>query len=264
MKFKTFGKATVKGLKEFNRNKYNRELSRTNVNNLKKSMKKSLGGFPAIMVNIITNNVVDGENRKAAFIDLVEAGLLPKSSTFPIQYVEMTPEEENQQIVEMQGGKKWTPNDFIHAEVVRENPYYIKLVEFGKNHELTRDKKGNIIPRYIGPMITGKSCSATIKNGTFTFTDEQFEEAETIHNEMVQILNTLDIPGSGLWIESLAISWHEMRDHHDFNTWMKEMKRTKRSLKTLPHQKTSDWNNLFSVVHTNIDRKVMRELKAEK
>ena len=253
-----FTELTASELKLLKRNKFNRELSGSHVSKLKTSLLEGHGCFPPIMVNRITQNVVDGEHRKTAFIHLIDEGKISEDTTLLVQVVEMSEDEENEQIIKMQGGKPWRGIDIINAEVKKGNTHYQKLVDFCKSHALTNNN-GKIIARYGGAIITGKNCSAPLKNRTLQFTDSELKNAETIYKEIDKILKLLKVQGSGVWIETLAISWHDVRNHHSFDTWIKQMRSMKTKLMRMPKQRTSDWNSIFSEVHMSIDKKQLKE-----
>ena len=104
-------------------------------------------------------------------------------------------------------------------------------------------------------MITGKRSSADLKNGTFTFTNDEFKRADEIHAELLEIVNLFDLNTKGAWIESLAISWMDVRNHHTFHTWMKELYNKKKQFLRLPKENSKDWDNIFAQAHLAIDKK---------
>ena len=131
---------------------------------------------------------------------------------------------------------------------------YVKLDEWCKSHSLASDN-GKSKFRYGSAIITGRCCRPELRKGEFTFTEEEFNRADEVHAEMLEIIDILDLKGNGPWIESLAVSWVEVRKQHDFRLWIKELKAKKRRFLKSPKNNLGDWNKIFSQIHLAIDIK---------
>lgn len=76
-----------------------------------------------------------------------------------------------------------------------------------------------------------------------------------VNEEKQEIVEILQLRGKGAWIESLAVSWVEVRKQHDFRLWMKELKAKKQRFLKSPKDNSGDWNKIFSQIHLAIDIK---------
>lgn len=205
-----------------------------------------------IIVNVITNHIIDGQHRHKAFIELVESGKLPIDSLLGVKYVSIPEEYELEAIKRANNNNKnWTLENFVGSNKGVES--YDKLIEWCKSHTLTCDKKGPKV-RYGSAIIKGQSCTNILKNDAFQATDYEFQRAEQIHDEMIQIIEALGKEKKGSFMESLATTWHTFREQHDFNTWMTEFNSTK-TYQKMPSNNGKQWKSLFALAHTNIDMK---------
>ena len=97
-----------------------------------------------------------------------------------------------------------------------------------------------------------------MRNGTFTFTDEDLKRAEQVHDELNDIVELFNMRGRGMWIEAMAISWIEVRDQHDFNTWVKSIKSKKNDILKMPKKNSKQWKAIFAYAHLDIDSKMLK------
>lgn len=239
----------------FGKNQENRKINHGHLQKIKRQTLESLEGMPAVTVNLLTNNIIDGQHRTEAFRQLVEAGLLPADSKLKVMFVETPPDEEKQAIIDANThSKNWSLDDYIASYARAGIESYVVLDDWCKHHSLTNDN-GNSKFRYGASIITGKKCSAILKSGEFTFTEEELTRAEEIHAEMSVIIELFNMRGKGCWIENLATSWTAVRNQHNFKVWLREMKNKKNKFMKLPKDNVKDWDNIFAQTHLAIDKK---------
>lgn len=236
----------------------NRVINRLHLDKIKKQhLEEGLGCMPPIIVNITTNDVIDGQHRTIAYQELIEEGKMSVDTKIQIQYVVMEEENELDTIVQVNKNQKgWTLENYIDSEIAGGNMNYIKLGEWCKTHILS-NCDGKPKYRYGGAILLGKGCQQRLQDRAFLFDDEAAKKAETIHSEMIEILKVLEFPMKGCWIESMAIAWHGVRDLHDFKSWVRGLKKQKRELCKYPHESKGEWNGIFSKVHLELDKKTI-------
>lgn len=238
--------------KTFTLNPKNRTIVPNHLSRLKREMSECLWTMMPIVVNIITGNILDGQHRHKAYIDLMEAGELPKDYLLGVMYVSVPKEFELEAIERINNNNKcWAIGDFINRH--SDDDSYNNLIQFCLTHTLTCDKNGPKV-RYGSAMVAGKCCTNILKNGEFYATKEDFERAEQVHDEMLQIIEALGKEKKGGYIESLATTWMRFREHYEFNTWMKEFNTNKKYSK-MPSNNGKEWNTLFAIAHSNIEMK---------
>lgn len=238
--------------KTFKLNKKNRPCNKSHVARVKKEMLDCLAIMPPIVVNVVTNNIVDGQHRHKAYVELMESGELPEDSLLGVKYVSIPEENELEAIKRANNNSKsWTLENFVDSNSGKES--YDKLIDWCKTHTLTCEK-GVAKVRYGSAIIKGKGCTQILKNDTFTASDEEFQRAEDVHNEMIQIIEALGKEKKGSFLESLATTWITFRDRHDFSTWIKELNSVS-TYQKMPSNNGKQWKSLFALAHFNIDEK---------
>jgi hypothetical protein len=93
-----------------------------------------------------------------------------------------------------------------------------------------------------------------LKSGLFKASDEEFERAEHVHYEMLNLIEALDKPKKGPYLESMAMTWIKFRERYDFATWMEEFNSTDKYKKMQSNNK-KQWEELFAVAHSSIEMK---------
>ena len=238
--------------KTFTLNSKNRTVVPNHLSRIKREMCECLWTMMPIVVNINTNNILDGQHRHKSYIDLMEAGELPKDYLLGVMYVSVPEEFELEAIERINNNdKSWTLGDFVKRH--SDDDSYNKLIQFCLSHSLTCDNNGPKI-RYGSAMATGKSCTNILKRGEFYATDADFERAEQVHDEMLQIIEALGKEKRGSYLESLATTWIRFRDHYDFATWMNEFNTNKKYSK-MPSNNGKQWDTLFAIAHSSIEMK---------
>lgn len=233
----------------------NRLYNPAHVDQIKSQMVKSFDIIPPITVNRLTYHIIDGQHRHKAYQDLHKSGAIPSDSKLKVMFVDIPLMEEKQAIIDANtNSKNWTIEDYIMSYVRANVISYVRLDEWCKAHPLTSDK-GKAKYRYGATMITGRRCSGDLKNGRFTFTEEEFKRADDVHTELFEIVSLFGLKGKGMWIESLAKSWIDVRDQHDFRIWMDELTAKKQHFLKLPKDNSADWDSIFAQAHLAIDKK---------
>ena len=241
-------------LEMFNTNSENRLINHGHKNRIKKQMEVNLDYFPPITVNFNTKNIIDGQHRCLAFIELVNEGRLPANSTLDVKYLSIDADKEKEAIVNANvNSKNWSLDDYIFSFSKKIN-HYATLIEWCSNHMLTFDGKNNKY-RYGAAMLTGKGCSKELKNGTFVLSQEDITRGNEVHDELIDILEILGKKMSNPFMEALAISWSEVRNLHPYSTWRKEIKAKKNMLMKKPSENQKEWNDIFGIVLRAIEIK---------
>ena len=238
----------------FKKNSENRLINHSHKNRIKKQMEKFLDYFTPITVNIRTSNIIDGQHRWIAFIELVEENKLPIESTLDVKYLDIPIEKEKEAIVEANiNNKNWTIDDYIYS-YSKSNENYVKLIDWCSTHMLCIDGKKHKY-RCGAAFLTKKRCDKELKDGSFTIDQENMNSADTIHDELVDILEILD-KKSTHFLESLIISWIEVRHLHPYNIWRKEIKTKKNMILKKSTENQKDWNDIFGLVLRGIEIKI--------
>ena len=233
----------------------NRLINHQHVNKILKKMTEDYDAIPCIRVNIRTNNIIDGQHRYKAYIRAIEDYLIPEDSKLRVEYLDIPIEDEVTAIIESNiNSKNWQLEDYINLYVKQGVVVYNKLGTWCKEHALAFEN-GKPKYRYGAAIITGKHCGAAMKKGMFSIDEQELEEADGIHAELMNILDVLELPVKGGWIEALAISWHQHRNMHTFKEWLTGLKRMKDRLKKMPKTNETEWNCIFAQVHTAIDKR---------
>lgn len=250
---------------KFGKNQENRAFNHGHLQKLKAQMLNSFSIIPPITVNTVTNHLIDGQHRLKAYQILVNDGQLPQDSKIKVMYVEIPVEYEKQAIVDANtNSKNWSLDDYIASYVKAGIVSYKKLEEWCDSHSLccnfAKQKESGDIGkkysyRYAAAILKGKNCANDLKSAVFTITDDDLTIGNEVHAEMVEICDLLKLKGNGSWLESLAISWHEIRKQHDFKTWMKEFKSKKARYLKMPTDSKKEWDAIFAQAHMAIDKK---------
>jgi hypothetical protein len=239
----------------FNLNNKNRVYNMRHLEKIKTQTLRSTELMPAITVNTVTGNIIDGQHRHKAYTDLYGLNLIPRNATIKVMYVEIPEEMELEAIVSANtNSKNWTLDDYISSYIKLGIESYVKLDEWSKSHLLTCECGKSKI-RYASAILAGKRCNNALKSGLFTLTDEDFERANIVHDEMFEIAEILGMKSRGPWIESFAVSWTKVRNQHHIDEWLKEFQAKKTTYSRMPTDNSHDWEALFAQVHLNIDKK---------
>lgn len=253
--------ASIDEASNFGMNQMNRVINDNHVKKLMKSfMQSGFAMVPPIIVNTRTNHIIDGQHRLEAFKRLHAAGMLEKSATIEVYCAEMPEEQELDKIISANtNSKNWTVDDYIgcHARDGKED--YTRLQEWCKSHELTSNN-GKPKYKYGGALLLGKTCYNELKDGTFTATDEQYDRAEQVHAELLEIAEAMGLSGSNNWIEGFIVSWMSFRDKYTFGVWMKCIREKFKTQFYQNMRKNSKRD--FDAIFTQIDFCINKKLAA--
>ena len=254
-KFISFGLVSYEETKSYGINQENRAYNHSHLQKIKKQCLNSLETMPPITINVVTNNIIDGQHRLKSYQTLIEGNEIDKDSKIKVMFVEIPVEEEKQAIINANtNSKNWSLDDYIASYAKAGIVSYVKLDEWCRAHPLSNDN-GKSKFRYGAAIITGKRCSSELKNGEFSFTENELNRADEVHAEMLEIVELFNMKGKGQWIESLAVSWIDVREQHEFRVWIKELKSKKQRFLKLPKDNSSDWDSIFAQAHLAIDKK---------
>ena len=222
---------------------------------------QKLRNMPPLTVNERTGRLIDGQHRVRAIVKLIEQGKLPKDYRYNVMLIDISEEEERSEIINANiNSKGWSQINYIkfYMEDVCDDisNSYTMLDEWCRRHKLTASKSENIAPkfRYGAAIIKGMGCSSILKNGLFTVTPEELDEADKIHNELCDIIEAMDRVRIGNWIEYMAVSWFNARRNTDFKKFMKTLKNESilGSVKGRPSNTRRDWDYIFAYVKSQI------------
>ena len=255
--FETFTQVSYKESLAFGKNQENRKINPSHLQKLKKQWLKYSDMMPAVIINSVTNNIIDGQHRIKAYQMLIADGELPMSTKLKVMYVNIPLDTEKEAIIDANtNSKNWSLDDYIASYVKAGVMPYVKLEEWCKTHSLCFDGKPKY--RYGAAMLTGKHCQQPLKNATFDFDIDNLKIGEEIHTELLEIVDLLGLKNYGSWIESLSVTWYQYRNMHPFRVWLGEMKNKKARLIKMPKDNASEWEAIFNTVHGAIDKKNKR------
>jgi hypothetical protein len=228
----------LKKVKSFKFHPQNREVEEAKVKKLRQTLFKDgkWQTLAAVIVNVTTMNILDGQHRWTLYLQLVEEGLIdPNVTPLWIEYVEMNPQEEHAYITSLQEANHWDNEEFCESYVKGGDTNYITAKEFCDSHPLCNhvNKAGKVSRRayrLANIMLTGDRNEKHLRNGQLVLSKEDVQEGDAIHNEIQKILTALKIEStigrSGL--EGLASSWRVFRKNgHPMKAWIKELSKKK-------------------------------------
>ena len=252
--------------RNFGHNQENRKVDTRHVARIKKDWEHSKDFIPPITINQTTNNIIDGQHRLQAFIELVDEGKLPSDSKILVRFINVEPSEEKQIIIDSNTkSKNWKQSDYIDSYSESKEAYK-KLIEWCLIHPLCIDKKGKAKPRYGAAMIKGKGCGGMLKNGKFTVTDDELKNAEETHNELLQIIEILGLEQQGSYIENLAVEWAKAQKTYAIVTkkdWLSLLTSKKNAIAKMPKSSGKAWRTIFDDMFNKFwsknGKKIMKE-----
>ncbi len=257
----------AKDAKQFGTNQQNRKVDAKHVAKIKKGYIESIEYLPPITVNSTTGNVIDGQHRLQAFLELIEEGNLPKDATILVRFIEADEKDERKLIIDANTKtKNWNQNDFVNS-YTSVNANYSKLTEWCLSHRLCHNE-GKPIYRYASAIIKGKSSGTKLKKGEFEITEEELNKAENNYNEVSSIIDKASLSTTGAYIESLAISWLTnknwlLKGFGNFDNILAFLEKKKQSLiwgKKYSGKK--DWDGIFSALYNSASGKFIGYDKA--
>lgn len=236
----------------------NRNIDRKHLQKIKKQMRDSFDTMPAITVNKRTGHSIDGQHRKLSYEQLIEEGVLSPDTLLPVMYVDIPEDQELERIIAAQvNSKKWSPSDYIHSYIKDGNDNYVKLDDWAKAHTLTANTVDPTKPKYrrAAVLIKGSTLRNELPNGTFTVTEEELKNGDTVHNEVIKICQLMNLPLGGQWMEDMVLSWFKNRNLHPFKDWTGYIRSHTGGLRKYHKATLSDWDAIFAKIHCELDRK---------
>ena len=216
-------KVTFGQMQSFKHHKQNRAVNKTRVAKIKSYIKShGYEGLPAIIVSGTTLNILDGQHRHAAFMELMEEGWLKPNAGAEVKWnndCKTSADEQKAIVVYNASGVNWKARDYVNShEAVNDN--YKRLREFARSHELLVNKEGQTMDRAALAVIFGRSVRGRdINSGNLICTEEDIQRGEKTYAEISQILKYLKCEPAGvlhgrkptLNIEEFTKAWCEWR-----------------------------------------------------
>ena len=222
-------------------------------------------GIMPIVVNPITNHILDGQHKLKAYKDAIDKGLIPSDVKILVGYWRIYDEAHENEVTIMLNSKSknWSLYDYLDA-YAQDIEYYTKLKEFCQNHSLCKriNKNGaeQLLYRYGAAIITGKGCQEILKQGTFSFTDDELAIADNVHNEMVDIRKKLGMKSSSE-VEFMAKEWHKQRQIMSAKDIL-ALKYLPTSVRERQIVSQRDWREVFSILDNVIKQNKLKKGEA--
>ena len=221
----------------------------------------NMNKIPPIIVDINTNQIVDGNCRFKALTYILDEGLLD-DLILRVIYEDIPENEFDDRVIQFNMGQQsWKLIDFIYNYSLRGYDSFTKLIEFCERNESLHD--GNKInPRYGGAAL--KISSSELRKNTLVITDEDIRNGNDTVFEASEIRKqfTTDLKANGGgWYEPYLRAWAEFRGelgNISFKNYLKEVSKSVKYRKrevTVPYgsNKKSDWNGFFRTVKTYVN-----------
>lgn len=214
--------------------------------------------IPPIIVDINTNQIVDGNCRFKALEYILEDGLI-EHPILRVIYEDIPENEFDDRVIQFNMGQQsWKLIDFIYNYSLRGYASFTKLIEFCNRNESLHDGK-KINPRYGAAAL--KISTKDLNKVSLTISDEEIEAGnETVYEATEirkQFASDLKANGGG-WYEPYLRAWAETRSclgDISFKDYLKEVRKTVQTRKRdaeVPYgsNKKSDWVKWFRTVKT--------------
>ena len=207
----------------------------------------------AVLVNILTNVILNGQHRVTAYLWAIENGIISKDTLLKVDYDEVPIEEELDVIRKVNGGKNWNNDTIVESKAAEGDHNYVQLVKFCDEHELCHKGKSNRSYRAAVAMMTGKRVD--FEKDNFTFSQKLADRGNKVHNELVSILNILKMSRGDAGVEGMATAWFYYRSDHPWAEWKKMFKSSKRSINNRRTAGKEEWKGYFGEVSGKINHK---------
>ena len=212
----------------------NREVNQAHVNHIKEFITDNdkgaaLSHMGTVIVSIKSRNLLDGQHRVQACLELLEEKVLSPTDTLPFQWIWCADESEEYEEIKRfnNTGKRWTSWDYFRGnKMLNEN--YRRLESFIKECPKLRGKNSTR-PAYA--LLFGKSYNrADFNAGKFTMTEEDRQRGLKMYNEIERLTTYLKAPekistygmAPKLNFEELACAWWIYRSTAGAQTNMDE------------------------------------------
>lgn len=250
-------------LKNFRFSKTNRDTYEKNVSKILRQIKDKTYGaafIPAIIIDINTMYIIDGQNREVAFEKAFKEGV---ETDMKVIYVDVPSEYIDDLVRVLQEGKKWNNTDYFHRAMANGNSACKRIEEFCETHsELCADKNG-INRSYGMAFIYGRRVDKEVKDMTLTVTQKQLDFAEQVYGEVKGLFKSMKYKRAA-FLEGMVQSWYNLRKDKtsNFNYFIEDMgmdfiyDNIYSELHAFqPTTKKADWDQKFGQIVYNLYRK---------
>jgi hypothetical protein len=264
----------INRVKEFKFMNGNRTLNYNNVKEKEIEFKKHSRFLNEITVNIETNNILDGQHRVKAYLNLIEKQEIPNFTKLDVKYIKLNNISELEYCIDVNSSShNWRNIDFIETNksLNKYTDVYNKLDALFQNAPRLKFEKNKTLISTIGAPrqkayrrvllmlkyrkgIKGfniKNINNEFRLGKLLITDEEITFANTIIQELTQILDTIGY-GAPSGLESLVKSWIEIRDDYAFHKWLKAFKCKGDNIARQPKDRKGDWDSIFEIASSYI------------
>ena len=194
---------------KFNRPTGQRDLVEATIKSVTKAIKEGKSNLiPCVQVDARTMTLYDGQNRVEAFMRAWAKGI---EAELRVNFTDGGSEN----MIEMQNSQKWQIRDHIKYHVENGNETVKRIFDFGLKHKLT--KRGNAVKiSYLGVILTGRRIEDDLRKDpcTLTLTDEDFDRAEKLYNEIEAMYDVIAEKGNN-WLDTFITSWYWFRNSND-------------------------------------------------
>lgn len=166
-----------------------------------------------ITVDINNLKIVDGQHRRAAFVesDSNEAYLQVIFEDLP------TNESDAMDVVIAINSStdNWGISAYEKHLKADDKKSIFNVEEFGKSHKLTQkvNRRGEVVgyfPRYVYAIVLGRNATMQANNGNIYVSKKELEFGEKMYDELEKLVDALGYE-IDKWFESFAAAWYNIR-----------------------------------------------------
>lgn len=229
---KKFIELSAEDLKKVGFNPFNRKTNESHLRQIKRDMLVSLSDFPAIVINVITGNLIDGQHRVRAFLQLVKSGQLPEDAKLDVKLVEIENEEEFKTIININtNSKNWSIDDYIRTYVEQGIESYVLLDDFCKEgspylyDNKTKKRKYTYAAAILKPSVA--SSGNNLKYGLFEISHEDIDRGRKKLRELEDLNSVMKQSNKGQWFREFSKVWCVYSElfHHTMTEWKSELRK---------------------------------------
>ena len=251
-------------IKYFNNRGGREDALEKHVKDIKDAIVKdgNMDKIPPIIVDVNTMQIVDGNCRFNAVLDILEGGLID-NLILRVIFEDIPEGEFDDRVIKFNMGQQsWRLIDFIYNYSLRGFDSFTKLIDFCNRNETLHSLDGKTInPRYGAAAL--KLSVNDLKKTNLVITEADVTTGNNVVYEANEIRkkfsNDLKANGGG-WYEPYLRAWAEFRDTLGdirFPQYLREIDRTVKTRKRdvqVPYgsNKKSDWNGFFRAVKTYV------------
>jgi len=233
------------------------------VNSIAKGIIKEggLANFPPILVDVNTNQIIDGNTRYQAIINVLEEGKFTDPLVLRVIFKSVAPDEFDAEVRRYNAGqKKWNMLEYIYNYSMRGFDSFTKLIDFCLSEEELHTATNKINPRYAAAALN--ISTKYLMSEELSISDEDIKVGHSIMAEASIIKRAItdddhELGGGGGWLEPFLRAWYDFRvhlGHLPFNKYAKMVAKAAKHQKRdcrVPYgsNKASDWYGFFSNVY---------------